>query len=307
MHPNDVVIFNAPRGYDRGRIEFRINYVYTKRCIGAPGDSISIREGYFHNNRHTAPIGNLDQQRRLNRTPDSLIPRKVLRTIPFDDRNFGWTIRNMGPLYVPQAGVRVRLDSLNWKLYRQVIEYETGAKLKYADGILRLDGNPLAEYTFRQNYYFFCGDNVSDSKDSRYLGFVPEEFIIGVVRRISYSEEPYTGRKRPDRWWKRVDARPGRLSPPHRPPERPSPAGLSPVLSGCGLAAPAEWPLPIPGTAHVNNSTPWPPSDRRYRNRPEHLRSRRRSGTRSCPPSPAASGRHSSTRRRPAPSPRRRA
>ena len=112
VRPNDVVIFNAPRGYDRGRIEFRINYVYTKRCIGAPGDSISIREGYFHNNRHTAPIGNLDQQRRLNRTPDSLIPRKVLRTIPFDDRNFGWTIRNMGPLYVPQAGVRVRLGSI---------------------------------------------------------------------------------------------------------------------------------------------------------------------------------------------------
>ena len=77
-----------------------------------------------------------------------------------------------------------------------------------------------------------------------------------------------------------------------------------------GLArspAAAERPLPIPGTAHVNNSTPWPPSDRRCRNRPEHLRSRRRSGTRSCPPSPAASGRHSSTRRRPAPSPRRRA
>lgn len=47
VRPNDVVIFNAPRGYDRGRIEFRINYVYTKRCIGAPGDSISIREGYF--------------------------------------------------------------------------------------------------------------------------------------------------------------------------------------------------------------------------------------------------------------------
>jgi len=111
----------------------------------------------------------------------------------------------MGPLYVPQAGVRVRLDSLNWKATGKVIENETGAKLKYADGILRLDGNPLAEYTFRQNYYFFCGDNVSDSKDSRYLGFVPEEFIIGVVRRISYSEEPYTGRKRPDRWWKRVE------------------------------------------------------------------------------------------------------
>lgn len=79
------------------------------------------------------------------------------------------------------------------------------------------------------------------------------------------------------------------------------------VNNGRGLSAAAERPLPVPGTAHVNSSTPWPPSDRRCRNRPEHLRSRRRSGTRSCPPSPAASGRHSSTRRRPAPSPRRRA
>lgn len=78
------------------------------------------------------------------------------------------------------------------------------------------------------------------------------------------------------------------------------------VDNGRGLSAAAERPLPVQGATHVNSSTPWPPSDRRCRNRPEPFRSRRRSGTRSCPPSPAASGRHSSTRRRPTPSLRRR-
>ena len=125
VRPNDVVIFNAPRGYDRGRIEFRINYVYTKRCIGAPGDSISIREGYFHNNRHTAPIGNLDQQRRLNRTPDSLIPRKVLRTIPFDDRNFGWTI-------VPCGDTALNLLGLSTQVPSQWVYVSDGAYKEYS-------------------------------------------------------------------------------------------------------------------------------------------------------------------------------
>ena len=66
-------------------------------------------------------------------------------------------------------------------------------------------GNPLADYVFRKNYYFFCGDNVPNSKDSRYWGFAPEEFIIGVVKRISYSEEPFSGRRRPERRWKKVE------------------------------------------------------------------------------------------------------
>ena len=52
VHVNDVVVFNAPHGYDRDRIEFRINYVYAKRCVGTPGDSIAIRNGYFCNNRY---------------------------------------------------------------------------------------------------------------------------------------------------------------------------------------------------------------------------------------------------------------
>lgn len=101
MHVNDVVVFNAPHGYDRDRIEFRINYVYAKRCVGTPGDSIAIRNGYFCNNRYKGIIGDAGEQGRLAAMPDSSLPPNVLRAFPFDDRRYGWTIKNMGPLYIP--------------------------------------------------------------------------------------------------------------------------------------------------------------------------------------------------------------
>jgi len=87
----------------------------------------------------------------------------------------------MGPLYIPRAGDRVELDSLNYELYRLVVEYETGGALTCDGNLLRLHGEAISTYEFRENYYFFCGDNVINSKDCRYLGFVPEEFIIGVA------------------------------------------------------------------------------------------------------------------------------
>ena len=36
-------------------------------------------------------------------------------------------------------------------------------------------------YTFRQDWYFFVGDNVTNSRDSRFFGFVPADFVIGIV------------------------------------------------------------------------------------------------------------------------------
>ena len=65
------------------------------------------------------------------------------------------------------------------------------------------NGEAVSTYEFRKNYYFFCGDNVVNSKDCRYLGFVPEDFVIGIARRITYSENPF-GTKLKSRCWKRI-------------------------------------------------------------------------------------------------------
>ena len=47
---------------------------------------------------------------------------------------------------------------------------------------LMINGKPasdLKEYEVTQNYYWAMGDNRDDSLDSRYWGFVPENFILG--------------------------------------------------------------------------------------------------------------------------------
>ena len=201
---NDIVVFNAPHGYDKRKIEFKINYVYAKRCVARPGDTIEIRNSRFYNNNYDEVIGDITRQQMLAEMDDTQMSKGVLRAYPGDDAMFGWTIKNMGPLYVPKAGDNIVLDERNYKLYPMAIEYETRQEIAFENGQTHIAGQPVDNYTFKSNYYYFCGDNVPDSKDSRYLGFVPEEFIVGVVQRISYSKDTHTNRLNIDRFWKNL-------------------------------------------------------------------------------------------------------
>lgn len=202
IRPNDVLVFNIPRGYDRDKIEFKINYVFAKRCVGTPGDTIRIEKGFYKNNLYDKIIGVKSEQQRLFSTPDSLMPDFVLTSIPHDGK---WTIKEFGPLYVPAKGDTVRLDSRLARLYKIVIEYEMGTSLFLYENGRMLDDTLITEYVFKNNYYFMGGDNVLDSNDSRYWGFMPEEFIVGVAKRISYSRDRNIGEFRWDRLWRRID------------------------------------------------------------------------------------------------------
>ena len=81
-----------------------------------------------------------------------------------------WNIKNWG-IVVPATDMTVTLDDNNREIYRTVIEYELGKDLDIS----------VTEHTFCNNYYFAVGDNVMLSNDSRYWGFIPEDFIIGIV------------------------------------------------------------------------------------------------------------------------------
>ncbi len=204
IKPNDVVVFNYAYGYGGHKIAFEINFVYAKRCIGTPGDSVSIVNGFYRNNRFGGDLGYIPAERQLASMPDSLIDDGLLHTIPFDKKNYGWTIKNMGPLYVPRAGGRVALDSISCKLYKDLIEFETGEPLEVTDQGVALGGRPAGDYVFKGNYYFMCGDNVFNSQDGRYVGFVPEEFIVGVAKFISYSRDRSTGKFRWGRFCEKI-------------------------------------------------------------------------------------------------------
>jgi len=80
-----------------------------------------------------------------------------------------------GKVYVPQKNDTLYMDDPRIELYRTVVAYET-------KGII-----PTDYHIFLNSYYFFCGDNAANSHDSRDFGFVPEEFIIGVSKRVLFN------------------------------------------------------------------------------------------------------------------------
>ena len=196
---NDILVFNFPHPNSGDKIEMHIFKYYIKRCIGLPGNTLSIQNGYFHVQGIQAPLGNTNSQKQIATT--NKFGDGIYNSFPFDSV-IGWNIKNFGPLYIPARGDSIRLDRAHFKLYKKLIEWEQKESLQYKDSIAFLNGKPISGYRFLKNYYFMAGDNGMNSQDSRYWGLLPEEYIVGKAWIIWKSVDPYTDKFRWDRFLK---------------------------------------------------------------------------------------------------------
>ena len=184
LRHNDIVVFNYP--IHKGRISFVINHVYCKRVIGLPGDTVFAVNGHLRNNHYNGVLGDSGRQRQLEAFDTlTLKEMRAFRVAPKDSA-FYWNIKDWGPLYVPRKGDVISITPYTAIIYRKVLEWETGNKItwNWEKGKVYSGKGELAKHCFHHNYYHLCGDYTLSSHDSRYWGFVPEEYIVGVVSKI---------------------------------------------------------------------------------------------------------------------------
>lgn len=198
---NDVLVFNYPYPNYDDKMEMHILKYYIKRCIGLPGDTLSIHNGFFRVSGEQTILGNVDSQRKIASIKN--VENKDFVCFPYDSI-VGWNIKDFGPFYIPHKNDTIMLNRENIRLYGKLIEWEQKKKIKCEGDVFLLGGKPIKSYCFQKEYYFMAGDNGLDSMDSRYWGVVPEEYIVGKAWVIWKSYNPFTGKFRWERFMKKI-------------------------------------------------------------------------------------------------------
>jgi len=179
---NDVVAFEIPANfYDPAASDYSI---LIKRIIGLPGDTIELKDQELYINKikyRTPSFIKIN----LNDKPFVKADSKIF---PYDSK---WNLDNYGPIVIPKKGMKVELTPKNILQWQNAINSEQEKKVISVEGtVITLNGTPIRDYTFEKDYYFVLGDNRQNSIDSRYFGYVPEDWIIGKAVMIYWSQMP---------------------------------------------------------------------------------------------------------------------
>ncbi|MEE9407640.1 MAG: signal peptidase I [Polaribacter sp.] len=128
---------------------------------------------------------------RLKKSPLTVSVKKVNHgadntIFPHIDSN-QWSQDNFGPIYIPKAGITVKIDAESLPYYKQIIKNYENNDLQVVGDNIFINGEKTDSYTFKQDYYWLMGDNRHNSLDARYWGYVPFDHVLGKPVMVWFS------------------------------------------------------------------------------------------------------------------------
>lgn len=212
---NRVVLFHSPLLKDT--LE---QPLFLSRCVGMPGDTILVSDrGYSINGKQTSRSPSFMQAYFLPFSEQAVLTQLVKR-LQFPPKTlkkveYGYTIdltllehdrlkkewgtsfslkpstEDTAPytLMIPRKDRAYRLDEASLVACREAILLEAGDKAVFRDGKLYLDGRETSFFFFRQDYYWMLSDNPDEAVDSRHLGLIPADHIVGNAFFCWYSSD----------------------------------------------------------------------------------------------------------------------
>ena len=194
--------------------------LFISRCIGMPGDTIRVSmDGYTINGQKiprsprslSSYFITLSAKETFLETLEKLdIPLRDFRQESFGcmfsltafeeyqlreelpdaiNRHFIGEQMQEYMLIVPRKDRAYPLDAASLTACKEIILRETDGKASFRDGKLYLDGRETNFFFFRQDYYWVLSDNTNEAVDSRHLGFIPADHIVGNAWLCWYSPD----------------------------------------------------------------------------------------------------------------------
>ena len=175
---NDVVLFSFPDVHDDPLYSTSI----VKRIAAGPGDTLKIIDKIIYINNREVKLPESILRSLNNIKPAGKEDEGIFYT------GSGWNNHNYGPLRIPAKGDTVHINPENIHLWKQLIVFEYGEKVVREEGsVITIEGKPVRDYIVKKDQYFVIGDNFSNSRDSRYFGFINEDMILGKAMFIYWS------------------------------------------------------------------------------------------------------------------------
>jgi len=111
---------------------------------------------------------------------------------------------NFGPIVIPFKGQVVNINNKTIELYKDLITEYEGNELLIKNSKIFINNKETVKYTIKKDYYFVLDDNRDNAKDSRYWGFLPEDYIVGKVSFVWFSFDKTRRKIRWSRIFKKI-------------------------------------------------------------------------------------------------------
>lgn len=98
-----------------------------------------------------------------------------------------WTLDNFGNITIPKKGITIELNPDTYNMYKFILKEFEKVNIQEVNEKFFLNTSQIYKYTFKKNYYYMLGDFRKNSRDSRYIGFIPEENLMGKVYCVLFS------------------------------------------------------------------------------------------------------------------------
>ncbi len=208
VYVNNLWAKNRPLVRERFRIQFK-SYTQIYEDLDeldiAPRIDLSTRSDdtvvlELTEQQYTS-FKNLDNIVSINKDGTSLVDGILI--FKSDDHK-DWHPDNFGPITVPHKGMTVPLNRETIPIYRFILDADEPVDFKIdKHGNAIINGTKADNYTFTKDYLFLMGDNRKASFDSRFLGFIDKNKVIGKVERVIFSK--YQDTFHWNRLFKKVD------------------------------------------------------------------------------------------------------